>query len=124
MEKLSNLFLIDGEPMLVPDADMELSFEDLDSASAGRDESGVMHRIMVRQKVGKWGFVYSRLSAEDYAYMERLFQGKASFRFTFPSLTCKGMSTTVTAYRSAHGVGWRNAKTGEFCNYKFSIIEC
>lgn len=124
MRKPSELFLIDGKPMLLPDADMDMSFEDLDSASAGRDASGVMHRIMVRQKVGKWGFVYSRLSTEEYAYMEGLFQGKASFQFTFPSLTNRGQNTTVTAYRSSHGIGWRNAKTGEFSNYKFSIIEC
>ena len=120
----SELFLIDGKPMLLPDENMELSFEDLDSASAGRDESGVMHRIMVRQKVGKWGFVYSRLTQEEYAYMEGLFQGKASFQFTFPSLEDRGKSKTVTAYRASHGISWRNAKTGEFCSYKFSIIEC
>lgn len=124
MEKPSELFLIDGKPMLLPDENVALSFEDLDSASAGRDESGVMHRIMVRQKVGKWGFVYSRLSQAEYAYMEALFAGKASFRFTFPSLESPGERTTVTAYRASHGIGWRNAKTGEFSNYKFSIIEC
>ena len=110
--------------MLLPDADMELSFEDLDGASAGRDESGVMHRQVLRQKVGKWGFVYSRLSQKEYAYMESLFAGKAHFQFTFPSLTEKNGTTTVTAYRSAHGIGWRNAQTGDFRNYKFSIIEC
>ena len=37
-------FLINGQPILVPDADVELSYQDLDAGSAGRDESGVLHR--------------------------------------------------------------------------------
>ena len=110
--------------MLLPDADMELSFEDLDGASAGRDESGVMHRQVLRYKVGKWSFVYSRLSQKEYAYMEGLFAGKSHFRFTFPSLTEPNKTSTVTAYRSGFGIGWMNAQTGDFRNYKFSIIEC
>ena len=118
------IFLIDGKPMLLPDADMELSFEDLDGASAGRDEQGVMHRQVLRHKIGKWSFVYSSLNGKEYAYMESLFAGKAHFQFTFPSLTEKNGMTTVTAYRSAHGIGWRNVQTGDFRNYKFSIIEC
>lgn len=118
------VFLIDGKPMLLPDADMEVSFEDLDGASAGRDESGVMHRQVLRYKVGKWSFVYSRLSRKEYAYMESLFGGKSHFQFTFPSLTAPNETTTVTAYRSGFGIGWHNAQTGDFRNYKFSIIEC
>ncbi len=118
------IFLIDGQPMCIPDGDMELSFEDLDSATAGRDEAGVMHRRVVRHKVGKWNFCYSRLSRKEYAYMEGLFRGKAQFAFTFPSLTDPNETTTVTAYRSGFGVGWHNAQTGDFRNYKFSVIEC
>lgn len=117
-------FFVDGQPMLPPDADMELSFEDLDGASAGRDESGVMHRVILRHKVGSWSFCYSHLSREEYAYMEDLFAGKAHFQFTFPSLTRQGETTTVTAYRSRLGIGWHNASTGQFRNYKFTIIEC
>ena len=118
------IFLIDGKPMLIPDADMQVSFEDLDASSAGRDESGVMHRQVLRYKVGKWSFEYSSLSQKEYAYMESLFAGKPYFQFTFPSLTEKNGSTTVTAYRSGFGLGWHNAQTGDFRNYKFSIIEC
>ncbi len=121
---MEELFFIDGQPMLIPDEDMQVSFEDLDSASAGRDEAGVMHRMVVRSQVGKWNFSYSRLSREEYAYMEGLFQGKDHFRFTYPSLTQSGETVTVTAYRSSLGFGWVNAQTGEIRNYKFSVIEC
>ena len=110
--------------MLIPDEDMQVSFEDLDSASAGRDVSGVMHRMLVRSQVGKWNFVYSHLNREEYAYMESLFQGKDHFQFTYPSLTNAGETVTVTAYRSALSFGWIHAKTGQMRNYKFAIIEC
>ena len=39
--------------MLAPDEGVEMSFEDLDSADAGRDEAGYMHRSVVRYKVGE-----------------------------------------------------------------------
>ena len=117
-------FLIDGQPMLTPDADMDMSFEDLDGASAGRDESGVMHRNILRHKVGKWEFCYSSLTRAQYAYMESLFEGKAYFQFTYPSLADAGETKTVTAYRASFSIGWHNMQNGLFRNYKFSIIEC
>ena len=49
---LTELYKIDGKPMVAPDADVQMSFEDLDGAQSGRDESGFMHRILVRRKVG------------------------------------------------------------------------
>mgnify|MGYP007112557199 CR=1 FL=1 len=55
---LTNLFKIDGKPMFAPDGDMGFSFEDLDGADSGRDEAGVMHRVIVRHSVGTWSFTY------------------------------------------------------------------
>lgn len=124
MRKTTDLFLIDGQPMLVPDEDMEISFEDLDAADSGRDESGVMHRFVVRRGVGKWTFSYAHLTQQEYAYMESLFAGKATFRFTHPSHIDDGQAVVITAYRSKHGVLWRSAVTGQFRNYQFSIIAC
>ena len=65
MRETTSLFLVDGQPILVPDQDVRASFEDIDSASAGRDESGVMHRIPVRKKVGSWTFTYSTLTRQE-----------------------------------------------------------
>ena len=44
MRKTTDLFQINGKPMLIPDAQVAMRFEDLDAYSAGRDQSGVMHR--------------------------------------------------------------------------------
>lgn len=110
--------------MLAPDADMDLSFEDLDSSDSGRDESGYMHRIMIRYKVGTWSFHYSSLSQAEIDYMESLFAGKPIFEFTFPDIANDMKPKTVQAYRSKFGIVWHSAETGDYRNYKFSIIEC
>ena len=123
MRTKTELFLIDGLPVLAPDENVELSMEDIDASDSGRDESGVMHRFMVRQGVGKWSFSYGCLTGEEYAYMESLFQGKATFRFTFPDWVT-GESKTITAYRSKHGIVFRSAATGQFRNYSFSVVGC
>ena len=111
------LFLVDGQPMLIPDEGVEVRYEDIDAAAAGRDESGVMHRIPVRHNVCSWTFSYDRLTKEEKAYMDSLVAGKATFRFT-----CDG--ETKTCYRSGVTVTWQNAKTGLWRGYGFTIIEC
>lgn len=44
-------FQIDGKPILMPDEDADISKADLDSEDSGRDESGVMHRQVVREAI-------------------------------------------------------------------------
>ena len=53
MRKKTNLFLIDGQPMLAPDENMQITAQDIEAADAARDESGFLHRFTVRQNVGK-----------------------------------------------------------------------
>lgn len=122
--KLTELFQIDGHPMFAPDEDMSFSFEDLDSSDSGRDESGVMHRIVVRYKVGAWSFSYSHITNEAYQYMESLFAGKAQFQFTHPSRTDCTTPEVTTAYRSKYGIVWHSNVTQDYRNYSFTVIEC
>ena len=115
-------FQINGKPILVPDGDVELTLTDLDSGSAGRDESGVMHRIRVRTRVKTWGFQYFALDRETFAYLEDLLSKDAVFAFTYPDRD--GAVRTCTAYCSKTSLVYENARTGLYRNYKFSIIEC
>lgn len=117
-----NDFRIDGKQLLIPDADIALSKSDLDSSDSGRDESGVMHRVVVRYRVRTWAFSYSDLTAEEYRYMESLFSGKTDFIFTFRDLD--GRLKTCRAYCSNNSITYHNAKLGLYKNYKFNIIEC
>lgn len=124
MRAKTDFFKINGKPMLAPDAEVATNYEDLDASDSGRDESGVMHRSVVRYKVGSWKFEYSNLTEEEKKYMEGLFPDAPSFQFTHPSR--KDASTPVTSkcYRSKYGISWRNARTGLWSGYSFSVIEC
>lgn len=120
--KMFSEFLINGEPMLVPDADLGITANDLDSEDSGRDESGVMHRQRLRERVKTWSFEYTVLTHADYLYMETLFAGKADFEFTYRDLD--GSIAKCRAYCSKNSITLHNAKTGIYKNYKFNIIEC
>lgn len=117
-------FLINGEPVLVPDAGVGFSYEDLDDESSGRDEGGFMHRFIVRTKVGNWAFTYSSLTEEEKNYMESLFGNSGTFQFTHPSRMDSAVSETHTCYRSRVSLSWYNSKAGLWKNYKFNIIQC
>lgn len=120
----TDLFKVNGNPMFAPDADMDFSFEDIDSADTGRDETGTMHRIVVKYKVGTWSFNYSGVTEEEYNYMESLFPDEGTFEFTHPSRHNSDELETTTCYRSKYSISWRHARKGQWRNYKFNIIEC
>lgn len=124
MRPFTNLFRINGKPMLAPDEDVAVSYADLDGEDSGRDESGTMRRIVARYKVATWPFVYTTLTEEEKRYMERLFPDEPDFEFTCPDRVCADKEITVRAYRSNYSAVWHNAKTGLWRNYKFNIIQC
>lgn len=124
MRDTTQLFQINGVPMLVPDAQVAMSYEDLDSSQSGRDESGVMHRTPVRYKVAAWSFRYDHLTEEEKQYMESLFPDSPDFAFTHPSRLDAAVSQVTRAYRSKYSISWQNARTGAWNNYGFSIIAC
>ena len=124
MRATTDLFQINGMPMLVPDAEVAVSFSDLDASDAGRDESGFMHRIVVRHKVGSWKFTYSHLTEAEKQYMESLFADASTFQFQHPSRLNADAAEVSTCYRSKYDISWKNARTGLWSGYAFSVIEC
>ena len=119
----TDLFTVDGQPMLVPDGNLSMQEEDVVSSDSGWDESGVYHRFCVRKDVKSWDFSYSRLSREEYAYIEELFAGKNTFDFGFAS-ALDGSRKVVTAYRSKRSILWHSAADGQFRDCRFRITEC
>ena len=115
-------FLIDGKPILVPDADITWEYNDLDSEESGRDESGVMHRIVLREGVRKCVLQYGSLTRKEYLYMRSLVSGKSEFNVKYRDHD--GRASSFTAYHSNHSITIHNAATGEYKNYNPSIIEC
>ena len=81
MRVKSDLFTVNGKPLFAPDEEVSMSFEDLDSADSGRTESGDMFRVVVRYKVGTWGFEYSAITGAEMAEQESLFPNEPDFEF-------------------------------------------
>jgi len=123
MNKLSDLFQINGVSLYAPDGPMQLRYEDIDAADSGRDESGVMHRIPVRHRVRVWEFSYARLSREEYAYMLAALPRAGEFTFTHPGQLGLGKES-CKAYVSNFGISWFDNTRGEYRNLKFNVIEC
>ena len=124
MRPYANLFLINGKQMFAPDEDVGVSYSDLDADDSGRDESGYMHRIVVRYKVGTWSFEYATITEAEKRYLEELFGETPDFDFTHPDRLNAEKQVTCKAYRSKYSIVWHNARTGQWRNYKFNIIEC
>lgn len=115
-------FQIDKKPVLVPDADIQIEYCDLDSENSGRDECGFMHRIVLRRGMKVWNISYGVLTTEEYRYMESLFAGKDEFLVEYRDHN--GKRGSCMAYRSVHSITIHNVKQGLYKNYKFNIIEC
>lgn len=115
-----NGFAVDGKPLLAPDAGVELKRQDLDAADAGRDESGVMHRLVIRSRVKSWEFRYGALTSAEYAYLQSLLT--SGFTFTYPGPD--GSVQTCQAYCSGESITYFDARLGQYKNYRFTITEC
>ena len=122
--RLSDMYQINGVPLLLPDQDVTMGCEDMDSQDAGRDESGYMHRMVARYKVCNWEFTYSHLTQQEYSYMLGLLNCPETFTFTYPDPADPNTTLQTQAYLSRYGISWHNARTGHYRNLKFSIIEC
>ena len=115
-------FLIDGQPILLPDEGVKINLEDLDSSESGRDESGYMHRIVLREKVRKYVLPYRYLTQEEYLYLTSLFSGKAVFEVE--KREPDGTRCVFNAYCSKIGIALQNKRTGVYKDLQLSIIEC
>jgi len=122
MRKYDTDFLIDHRPILIPDEGVQINMEDLDSSESGRDESGVMHRIVLREKVRKYSLPYGTLTREEYVYLMSLFAGKPTFEVE--KREPDGQTVTFTAYCSKVGISFHNKRTGLYKNLTLNIIEC
>lgn len=117
MRAFDTLYTVNGQPLLTPDAGVELTMNDIDSAAAGRDAAGYLHRAVLRSGVRTWGFTYSVLTAGELAYLQGLFAGKPTFAF--------GCETgPVDAYCAKQEVTLYDRSRGIYKGLKFTVIEC
>ena len=70
-QKIEN-FTVDGKPLLLPDGPVEARCTDILSPESGRDESGRLHRFVLRNKLRSWKFAYRDLTGEEKTYLQAL----------------------------------------------------
>lgn len=113
MRAITELFTINGQGILVPDAPVTVKYADVEGESA-RDRSGMLHRTVLR-RVKSWTFSYERLSQEERAYMLKLLTPGA-FPFQSPDgeslCCCKG-----------HSMDFADAQTGLWRGFRFTVEE-
>lgn len=115
-------FKINGTPIVAPDADVRIQKKDVEASDSGKDESGYLHRYLLRSGVKTWSFAYAHLSREEYEYMENLLNDQTSFTFTYPQKD--GTAGTCKAYCPGGAVAIRNIRTGLYSSYSFDVVEC
>ena len=122
MRPKTQLFTINGQPMLAPDEQVSVSYSDIDASDAGRDQEGILHRNVVRWKVGAWTFTYASLTEQEKQYMESLFPEEATFVFGHPDRLDAATTAYSTCYRAKYGISWRSSR-GLWNGYSFQIVE-
>lgn len=120
---LTEKFKINGKPMFAPDENVQINWSDIDSAESGRDEAGNQHRIVIRYDVASLTFMYQHISEAELAYMRSIFPKEPDFLFEYPDPADSTKIRKVRAYRQRQSIFWKNAATGEFRSYKFTITE-
>ena len=115
MRPFDTVYKVGDKPLLVPDAGVERSWNDIDSEAAGRDAAGFLHRAVLRQGVRTWGFTYSFLTAQELAYLQSLFTPTFSF-------TCE--TGQVRAYCAKQEATLYSRTQGIYKGMKFTVIEC
>lgn len=120
--KYNQDFQVDGAPILDPDVNVGVDYQDIMSKDSGEDESGVLHRFVTRHNVRRWTFEYAVLTIEEFKYMREMIRGKTDFSFTFVNEI--GEKETVTAYCPGCNGFFYSKRSGLYRDFKFEIIEC
>ena len=114
--------LVDGSPMLNPDVDVEITYEDIELGDSGYDASGYYHRFISRYGRRTWRFKYAILTKEEFVYLRSLFQEKKDFEFSY--LDEEDYVLTVRAYCKPITVAYQSKRSGLYKNLTLEIIEC
>lgn len=110
---------IDGVPMLVPDIDIEITYDENDAGEF--DEAGYYHRIVERFDKRRWRFKYAILTQEEFVYLRSLVKKKQDFLFSFRTET-DGVES-VRAYCKPVSVAYKSKRSGLYKNLALEIVE-
>lgn len=123
MRSYSDIYKINGKSILVPDAPLQISYDDMLSPDSANDEAGVPHDIVMDYKRAKYTFIYSAITEEEKSYMESLFPDAPTFDFTHPDRKDSSLSKTSKAKRTGYSIAYHDVIRGLWMGYKFVVQE-
>lgn len=115
-------FLIDGVPVLAPDAGVETIREDVESEASGMDERGIHHRFVLRSRRKKWKLRYGLLTGQEVQYLRGLFAGKDSVTVQYQEPD--GTAGSCTAWCGGDSAALVDKNRGIWKDMVLTISEC
>ncbi len=115
-------FLIDGKPILAPDAGVRVTREDVESEASGMDERGVHHRFVLRKRVKRWTLHYGLLTGQEVRYLRGLLDGKVTVTVQYQELD--GSYVNCKAWCSADSAALVNKQQDLWKDMTLTIAEC
>lgn len=100
-------WMVNGTPLFIPSAGIQIEHTNLAGSSSGRTEDGIMHIDWVRRDIRKVSLRWSVLTASELEYVFSLMQGK-EFVLTFKdrgrvcSMNAYSAESTYTYYTAAN----------------------
>lgn len=113
---------INGVPLLMPDVNVEITYEDLEAPDSGYDESGFYHRQVIKGNKRTWKLKYAVLTEEEFEYLRDLVSRKKDFVFEF--VNEKHCCESVWAYAKPTSVVYQSKRSGLYKNHTLEICEC
>ena len=101
--------MVNGKPLFVPSAGIQIEHSNLAGSSSGRTEDGIMHIDWVRRDIRKVCLRWSVMTANELNYVMNLMQGK-EFVLTFKD---RGKVCTMNAYSAESSYTYYSAALGE-----------
>ena len=121
---LTQRYMIENTPVVVPNAGVQLRVSDIEAEESGRDESGYLHRVVLRAGLGTWVLRYRDMSQEEYAYMMALLPGAGSFLFTHPDKADPARSNVSRCCITDVQAGSHDALSGKSRELKITVTQC
>lgn len=110
---------VNGTPIYVPSAEIEIEHTNVAGSSSGRTEDGVMHIDWVRRDLRKVKLKYKAMSEDELQFMIGLMQGN-EFTFTFMD---QGQVQTMQAYSSECSYTYYSQALGIYTGFSINAIE-
>lgn len=120
---LTQLYQIDGAPIVAPNAGVKLGLTDIEAPETGRDESGFLHRTVLRTGIATWQLCYERLTRQAYEYMQSILPRTGSFAFTHPACQSAGSTLSRCCLAGAESV-CKTTAAGICWDLKITVKQC